>query len=131
MQENGAVVMTQDLTDAILSTEHQSDEGRRHPRRAARWRARIQQLSGEYVDAKTINISESGAMLSVGTPVNINAKVKLEISVYYQGIHKTLTTIAIVRHHAIATSNYTIGVEFLQCAEDAKSFLARYANKLI
>lgn len=107
------------------------DERRQYPRRAARWSATLLTKDKTMVNCRTQNVSERGASIASPYDFTIGAKVIIEIQILYKTIRKPIRLIGEIRHTAIASTGYTLGILFKEISDPALDFLKKYAEEKI
>ncbi len=122
------------LNTVELSVEKlapRGEERREYRRRPARWPATLLTQDKVLVNGKTRDVSEMG--VSITTPVNFikGALVLIEINIFYKSIKKPIRVRGEVRHSAICSDGFTLGILFKDIAEPVQKFLKKYAEEQI
>jgi hypothetical protein len=103
-------------------------EKRHNPRRSVRWL--VKGTLSSHIDFKveTINVSSSGLLLEMPTPVNIGLRAYIKIYSMVDGVKKTIDAIVEIMYQVLAQDKFKCGVRFVKIDKLNKLILSSYAS---
>jgi hypothetical protein len=109
--------------EAEVEVEVEVESQRRGVRKSVCWSIEGQWRDGSKFTGKTMNVSESGIMMTLASSPRMNQRAYIKVRVNLPHEIKWIDAIIDVKHQSLSSNKYNVGAIFVKISDKSKELI--------